>query len=250
MADPKKTNLTPEEQMSRWTRRNFLVGGVAAAAGIAGFSWLRSTALDNEVPAPLRRVLEGNEKFSRAAFFSHSHLAQEFPVSMARMPKSNGDVGLDDEVEDADWRLRLIGGGGASELTIADLKALPKTESVNEIKCVEGWSEIVRWGGVRFSDFARKFAPAGPSSPYVAMMTPNGEYYVALDIESAMHPQTLLCYEMNGQPLEEDHGAPLRLAIPVKYGIKNIKRIGSIRFTQDRPADYWGERGYDWYAGL
>jgi DMSO/TMAO reductase YedYZ molybdopterin-dependent catalytic subunit len=66
---------------------------------------------------------------------------------------------------------------------------------------------------------------------------------------SALHPQTLLCYEMGGQPLTPDHGAPLRLVIPVKYGIKNLKQIGTIRFTDHRPADYWAERGYDWYAG-
>jgi DMSO/TMAO reductase YedYZ molybdopterin-dependent catalytic subunit len=55
---------------------------------------------------------------------------------------------------------------------------------------------------------------------------------------------------MNGAPLSAEHGAPLRLVIPVKYGIKNLKRIGVIRFTEDRPADYWAARGYDWYAGL
>jgi DMSO/TMAO reductase YedYZ molybdopterin-dependent catalytic subunit len=65
----------------------------------------------------------------------------------------------------------------------------------------------------------------------------------------AMHPQTLLCYEMNGKPLPMDQGYPLRLIIPVKYGIKSIKRIGSIYFSDQRPADYWAERGYDYYSG-
>ena len=84
---------------------------------------------------------------------------------------------------------------------------------------------------------------------YVKMSTPDGAYYVGLDVASALHPQTLLCYEMNGDPLSPAHGRPLRLAIPVKYGIKNIKRIGTIAFTDARPTDYWAERGYDWYAG-
>ncbi len=65
----------------------------------------------------------------------------------------------------------------------------------------------------------------------------------------ALHPQTLLCHEMNGQPLSPDHGAPLRLVIPIKYGIKSIKRVGAIRFSDRRPADYWAELGYDWFAG-
>ena len=68
------------------------------------------------------------------------------------------------------------------------------------------------------------------------METPDGQYYVGLDMESALHPQTLLCYEMNGKPLEPEHGAPLRLVIPVKYGIKNIKHIGKIKFTDERTA--------------
>jgi DMSO/TMAO reductase YedYZ molybdopterin-dependent catalytic subunit len=82
------------------------------------------------------------------------------------------------------------------------------------------------------------------------MATPDEEYYVGLDMKSALHPQTLLAWEMNGKPLELSHGAPLRLVIPVKYGIKNIKRIGTIRFTDQRPGDYWAEEGYDWFAGL
>ena len=82
------------------------------------------------------------------------------------------------------------------------------------------------------------------------MQTPDGEYYVGLDMASAMHSQTLLCSEMDGRPLEPEHGGPLRLVIPVKYGVKNLKRIGKIEFSDSRPKDYWAERGYDWYAGF
>jgi DMSO/TMAO reductase YedYZ molybdopterin-dependent catalytic subunit len=83
----------------------------------------------------------------------------------------------------------------------------------------------------------------------VRLETPGGGYYVGLDLASALHPQTLLCYAMNDAPLTPAHGAPLRLVIPVKYGIKNIKRLGVIRFVHERPGDYWAERGYDWFAG-
>jgi len=81
------------------------------------------------------------------------------------------------------------------------------------------------------------------------MATPDGGYYVGLDSPSAFHPQTLLCYEMNGRRLSPNHGAPLRLVIPLKYGIKNIKKIGTIRFTDRRPDDYWAKLGYDYFAG-
>jgi DMSO/TMAO reductase YedYZ molybdopterin-dependent catalytic subunit len=133
---------------------------------------------------------------------------------------------------------------------------------VTEFKCVEGWSTVVHWGGVRLLDFAAKFGLANhsgePFDPrrrppdlysYVGLETPNDGYYVGLDMPSALHPQTLLCFEMNGRPLTVEHGAPLRLVSTVKYGYKQIKRIETIRFTDQRPRDYWAERGYDWYAG-
>ncbi|RZK63761.1 MAG: molybdopterin-binding oxidoreductase, partial [Pedobacter sp.] len=85
---------------------------------------------------------------------------------------------------------------------------------------------------------------------YMGLVTPNGKYYVGLEMDSVHHPQTILAYEMNGKPITNDHGAPLRLIIPVKYGIKNLKRIGVMSFSDQRPKDYWAERGYDYYSGL
>ncbi|MCA1567739.1 MAG: molybdopterin-dependent oxidoreductase [Acidobacteria bacterium] len=148
-------------------------------------------------------------------------------------------------------------------LTLDDIRALPRVEMTTELKCIEGWSTIVNWAGARFADFAARYQPPtreGGRAPdvrerpeelvrYVGMETPDGGYYVGMDMPSALHPQTLLCYEMNGQPLTPEHGAPLRLVTPVKYGIKHIKRIGRITFTDERPGDFWAERGYDWYSG-
>jgi DMSO/TMAO reductase YedYZ molybdopterin-dependent catalytic subunit len=113
----------------------------------------------------------------------------------------------------------------------------------------------VHWKGARLADLLNKY---GLPSPYIGVSTPadamniqreSDRYYVGLDRASAQHPQTLLCYEMNGQRLTAGHGAPLRLLSTVKYGYKCIKRIGVIELTDERPADYWAERGYDWYAG-
>ena len=143
-------------------------------------------------------------------------------------------------------------------LRLEEIKALPRVEMTTELKCIEGWSTVVHWTGTLLADLAAKTGLATRSGRredpdyllrYAALETPNRQYYVGLDMASALHPQTLLCYEMNGEPLTPEHGAPLRLVIPVKYGIKNLKQIGAIRFTDVRPADYWAERGYDWYAG-
>jgi DMSO/TMAO reductase YedYZ molybdopterin-dependent catalytic subunit len=127
---------------------------------------------------------------------------------------------------------------------------LPRVEQIIDFKCVEGWSVVTQFAGARLADFTAKFAPDSEKAAWVGMNTPSKDYYVGIDMPSALHPQTLLAYEMNGKPLEDRHGAPLRLVIPVKYGIKNIKRIARIEYTDKRPADYWFEQGYDYYSGL
>jgi DMSO/TMAO reductase YedYZ molybdopterin-dependent catalytic subunit len=176
----------------------------------------------------------------------------------------NGGIGLAPPRSTARWSLEVESGPGrVRHFSLADVRALPRTSVVTELKCIEGWSQVLSWSGAAFRDFlircglgTRSGRPPDPDGGredlyrYVSLETPEGGYYVGLDMESALQPQTLLCYEMGGRPLSPAHGAPLRLAIPVKYGIKNIKRIGRIRFSDERPRDYWAERGYDWYAGL
>ena len=139
-------------------------------------------------------------------------------------------------------------------ITMADLSKLPRHELVTEFKCVEGWSQIVQWSGVRMADFIHAYPPApkpdGSLPRYVYMETPSGDYYVGYDMHVCLHPQTLLVTEMAGEPLTQLHGAPLRLHTPAKYGYKQIKRIGLIAYTDLKPDDYWTKLGYDWYAGL
>ena len=139
-------------------------------------------------------------------------------------------------------------------LTLDDIAKLPTHELVTEFKCVEGWSQIAQWSGIRMLDFLEAFPPAkkpdGTLPRYVYMETPNGDYYVGYDMAVCRHPQTLLVTHMAGQPLTQLHGAPLRLHTPTKYGYKQIKRIGLIAYTDTKPDDYWTKLGYDWYAGL
>jgi DMSO/TMAO reductase YedYZ molybdopterin-dependent catalytic subunit len=139
-------------------------------------------------------------------------------------------------------------------LSLADLKNLPEVTQTTEFKCVEGWSVIVNWSGARLVDFLKKYPPP-PDTQYIAMRSePEGWesewYYVGLDMPSCQHPQALLAWQMNGKDLTPEHGAPLRLVLPHKYGTKNIKLITHITYTNERPKDYWADNGYDWYAGL
>jgi DMSO/TMAO reductase YedYZ molybdopterin-dependent catalytic subunit len=248
--DPK---LTPEQEISRRSRRAFMVLGAGAIAGVAGWEWLNHGGEEGDIPPALRHALGFNERVVRTALYDNSHQVKTFPASAIGRIKANGDVGLDDDFDAAAWRLEVVLFGSSkpsAQLALAEVQALPRHEEIIDFKCVEGWSTVTQFAGARLSDFTAKFAPGSEKARCVGMQTPDEEYYVGLDMPSALHPQTLLAYEMNGQPLTSEHGAPLRLVVPVKYGIKNIKRIGRIEYTDTRPDDYWAERGYDWYAGL
>ncbi len=236
-------------RMSAHSRRGFLVAGAVSLAGIFGWRWLS----DETKAALYRRTFEFNEAVSQT-FYRPSRLAPEFDPNQISPPRVNGMLGLESEFDPSSWTLALGGLAGRTDdltLTLDDLKLLPRTEMITELKCIEGWSVIVHWAGVRFADFATAYLhrPMQEMPPYVSLSTPDNEYFVGWDTPSILHPQTLLAYEMNGVPLTSGHGAPLRLASPTKYGIKLLKRIGRIEFTNVRPRDYWAEAGYDWYSG-
>ncbi|MEO6843661.1 MAG: molybdopterin-dependent oxidoreductase [Ginsengibacter sp.] len=229
----------------------FILFAVAIVAAIFIWKWIHRQPEIADAPKPLRNVLSLDEKvFSRT--LSSTHLAKTYPVSEAvKNVRVNGDVGLKSAL-DSNWKLHLVESTGDTVLiTLADIESLPKTDLVFDFKCIEGWSQITHWAGVKFSDFAKKYnLNAQTQMNFVGLSTPDKDYYVGIDIASMMHPQTLLVYEMNGKPLPLNQGYPLRLIIPVKYGIKSIKRIGTIFFSNTPPPDYWYERGYDYYSGL
>ncbi len=246
-------------------RRNFISFAtlfVAGGAAYEGWKWLyhapeESGALSGSVTGgarkPLRRALNKTELFFRK-FFSDNHLVKTYPKNMAaKNVRVNSDLGMeDDNFNPKNWQLTVQKRNGEKlQISIDQIKALPKTELVFSFKCVEGWDQIQHWAGVKFTDFIEHFGLQDQVKlPYVGLETPDGGYYVGLETETALHPQTLLAYEMNDRPIKLEHGAPLRLIIPVKYGIKSLKRIGSISFSQTRPRDYWAEQGYDYYSGL
>ncbi len=256
----KETNkeLTVEQKIKRRNFISFSTFFVFGGAAFGGWKWLynspeETAGITAGARKPLRRALNKTELFFRK-FYSNNHLVKTYPKTMAaKKVRVNSDIGMDDEgFKPENWILSVVKSkGDVLKITMDEIKALPKTELVFSFKCVEGWDQIQHWGGVKFSDFIDHFKLNEQAQmDYIGMETPNGGYYVGLESESALHPQTLLAYEMNGQPIAIEHGAPLRLIIPVKYGIKNLKRIGKINFSNKRPKDYWAEQGYDYYSGL
>ncbi len=158
------------------------------------------------------------------------------------------------------WRLHLSGlaNGGSASLTSAELLARFARHDMNtRLVCVEGWSHVAAWGGFRFADLLAAYPPA-PGMRWAAMRStvsmnsagPIEPYYVSLDLHTAMHPQAMLATHHAGAPLTLAHGAPLRLVVPMKLGLKNIKAITDIAYVADEPPDYWNERGYSKYDGL
>ena len=252
----------PESDVRRRMIKSFGLFALASAVPFGVYSWIKSSPKVWGANKPLRQVLNANEQIAQT-YFSNANLVKTFPVEAAvKNARVNGFDGMRTPLPN-DWKLHVDREGSAPlQLTMDDIRALPKHELIYDFKCVEGWSQIQHWGGARLSDFLEQYklatksgnAPT-PGNPddlykYVGMETPDKGYYVGIDMESAMHPQTLLTYELNGQPISNQHGAPVRLIIPVKYGVKNLKRIGRIFFSDTRPRDFWAERGYDYYVGL
>lgn len=254
-----KAPLSIEQNIKR---RNFISFGAFFALGgsaVAGWKWLldapeETPGITAGAKAPLRRALNKTELFFRN-FFSNNHLVKTYPKELAaKTVRINSLIGIEDDgdFDIVKWKLEVkINSKESLKITIKDIKELPKTEIVFDFKCVEGWDQVQHWGGVKLSDFLTHFnLDELAKKNYMGLETPNGEYYVGLERDSVLHPQTILAYEMNGQPLTIAHGAPLRLIIPVKYGIKNLKRIGVMSFSNNRPRDFWAEQGYDYYSGL
>jgi DMSO/TMAO reductase YedYZ molybdopterin-dependent catalytic subunit len=244
---------TVQQQINRRTIIAFSVFFVCLVCGGIAFSWLyNEPANPDNVQPTLRKGLIANEKMF-SLFYSKRREAKKFTKSDAvKKVRVNGNVGMEGVLDTATWRLKVARSPGDTLLiSLHDLMLLPKTEVVFDFKCIEGWSQVTWWGGVRFADFIKKYNLAPQAGmKYVGLVTPDGAYYAGNDMPSMLQPQTLLCYEMNGKALPMDQGYPLRLIIPVKYGIKHLKRIGVMYFSNDKPRDYWAEQGYDYFSGL
>lgn len=248
----RKVKLVSSNQLRRRTLLSFTVFALLILAGLFGWKKIREQPKIADRPQTIRKVLDFNETFF-SDFLSDQHLAKSYPLSAAvKNVRVNGNVGLGNDFDPATWKLKVIKEPGDTLLlTLDDIRKLPKTDVIFDFKCIEGWSQVTHWAGVRFSDFATAYhLNAQTQMKYAGLATPDKKYYVGIDMASMMHPQTILCYEMNGKPLPMNQGYPLRLIIPVKYGVKHLKRIGSIYFSNTRPPDYWYQQGYDYFTGL
>jgi DMSO/TMAO reductase YedYZ molybdopterin-dependent catalytic subunit len=148
--------------------------------------------------------------------------------------------------EERTWRLEL--GGQVRQpvsFTYRELLALPKVEQISTFHCVTGWSvNNVHWGGVRLRDVLAQASPL-PSAHALEFVSAERPYVDSLTLEQSSLQDVMLAYEMDGQPLPREHGAPVRLIIPEMYGYKNVKWLQGIEVVPEAEQGYWEQLGYD-----
>jgi DMSO/TMAO reductase YedYZ molybdopterin-dependent catalytic subunit len=257
--------------LRRWTRRDVLLFGMGALGALAaGVSLLPQTTLERlgvihdkknwpKKEWLLNSALRIDDDVAEA-LYSPDRSVPTYTKSQITSLKNNYSGATPDPSYIPGWRLTLDGlaSGLRVSLDIRNLLAsLQVHEQITRLVCVEGWSAIAWWAGFRFDDLLRAYPPM-PQANWARLESsvnrgPWGNpdpYFVSLDLSTARHPQTLLATHLNGKPLTVEHGAPLRLVVPVKLGLKNIKAITRITYAKDEPSDYWAKRGYSRYDGI
>ncbi len=206
-----------------------------------------------KLQGPLLKAGLGFSDWVSARLFRSGHLAPTFADSdltpFTEFPINDYDV--DDPGVDLDkWTLRVAGAvQKPGDYALAQIRELPKVRQNTRHVCVEGWDVIGSFGGTRLADFLKTIG-ADPTAKFVTVECAD-DYYESLDMATAMHLQTLLCYEMYDQPLTREHGAPLRLQIPTKIGYKQAKYLTHLKVTHVlERVGYWEDQGYSEFYGL
>ena len=252
---------------NRPDRRRFIKGGLGTAAALvlggceplSDRPWvLNVLGAAETLNYRIQRLLLPRDKL--APEFSESELSAYF--------KPNGTSDPDDEEYQtlaknnfAEWRLMVDGlVERPARLSLKELREMPARSQITRHDCVEGWSCIGKWKGVPLRALLER-AGISPRVRYIVLhcadsMEPGAKYYESIDLIDAMHPQTILAYEMNDQPLPIPHGAPVRLRVERQLGYKMAKYVMRIEAVESfshigaGKGGYWEDRGYDWYAGI
>jgi len=255
-----------------YNRRTWIERALAASGAALSLSGCERIEQSENVNATLSHA-EKWTRFIQRLLLGRQTLAREYPESaISKDFRANGttDPATDEYGRLADgnfldWRL-AVGGlvERPLELSLADLRQMPKRTQITRHDCVEGWSGIAKWRGTPLSVVLDR-AELKASARYIALFCADtleltldgtGQYYETIDLIDARHPQTLLAYEMNDRPLTIPHGAPLRLRVERQLGYKMAKYVMRIEAIADFSAigrgkgGYWADRGYQWYAGI
>lgn len=219
------------------------LGGLSLATGVVIHS-------HQSVKEILTRISRFNDGMQGALFDPHNlapvyteaDIKRPFPFN-AFYREAQAPV-----VDGASYRLMLSGKiSDRRPWTLEALYALPQVDQITRHICVEGWSAIGRWGGVRFSDFLQHIG-ADTTCKYVGFKCADN-YYTSIDMPTALQSQTLLAFTYDGQTLPVKYGFPMKLRMPTKLGYKNPKHIMEIFVSNVYPGGYWEDQGYNWFGG-
>jgi DMSO/TMAO reductase YedYZ molybdopterin-dependent catalytic subunit len=244
-------------------RRNLLVG--AGAALVGGCSKVAESG-------PGSKALAAAEDWHRKAqrlFTARTALAKEYDRSeVSPSFRGNGSRTVDTDAYRAalaegfaGWRLEVRGlVQHPLSLSMENIRRLPQRTQVTRHDCVEGWSAIGEWTGPQLSVLLEG-AGLRPEAKYIVFRCADRlgglPYYESVDLIDAYHPQTIVAHSLNGQPLPERNGAPLRVRIERQLGYKHAKYLTAIEAVATLDAigggqgGYWEDtNGYQWYAGV
>ena len=248
--------------MTNISRRKLIAGLVTAA----GASAVAARVADHYglLPPDHGELYGTGAALTYAAqrLLTRNTFAREFPRDMISKPFANETAPPSAGYKRlqaggfADWRLGIDGMvARPASLSVAEIKSYPSRSQITHIACEEGWSYIAEWTGVPLSHVLNA-AGISPKARYVVYFSIERDWWDSIDMDDAMHPQTLITYGMNGADLPVGHGAPLRLRVPRQLGYKSVKFINRLTATDNLKSFGKGlgstepEGGYSWYAGI
>lgn len=207
---------------------------------------------------PLNHALIGTRGL--AQIYPASAISPAFPLNSLPTPSGAQYVGF---VATHFHSYRLVVDGSVERpqaFSLSCLQTLLQTSEITRHDCVDGWSAIAQWSGVRLSEILAIVSPRSDARYVVFHCMDRDErsvpYYESLDLNQANHPQTLLALKMNGSTIPVEHGAPVRLRVPTQLGYKSakwvqrIEVVGTVARLYGGSGGYWEDRGYEWYAGI
>lgn len=239
-------------RVSPWSRRLFLrnASGLGALTMLTGCDVVDGGTADEM----LSKVSDFNDRV-QAWLYGPTRLAPEYPEEMITRPFPFNSFYVPNlpqkapVVDPENWTLEVTGRiEDKGDWTLQRLNTLPQFTQITRHICIEGWSAIGKFTGIRFSDFLRAIG-ADLNAKYVTFRC-DDRYVTSIDMASALHPQTQLTLGFDGGALPREHGFPLKLRIPTKLGFKNPKHIGEIEVGNDYTGGYWETFGYNWFSGL
>ena len=253
------------------SRRNLLIGGLQAASLVvlSGCEKMFDSLSQNKNVQSLLELAENGSRRAQRLLTRRNKLAKEFEAKdISPKFRANGnpppitmDYTTDAQNHWTRWRLEVSGlVKQPASFSLADLQAMPSRTQITRHDCVEGWSVIGKWKGVRLEEIINRVQPA-TDARYVVFRCMDTDsdgvnYFESIDMIDAVHPQTILAYELNDRPLPIDNGAPLRLRVENQLGYKHAKYIRALEFVSSLnkigqgKGGYWEDQGYEWYAGI